>query len=225
MSHYILSKSWPNEMQTFIKYILTNKCEVTFDESTNILFFPTKNSFVHLWNTVLNKDNSYPTISRSFSNYKIKALYVKPSANIFKFLFPPYFHKNTLLVKHYVNLFGDDKSDSENILEEEGDKDEEEPKEKDEEGEKDEEEPKEKDEEGEIDEEGEEEKEEPIKEKAIHIDNIRNIIKFNKYITKMMISNYKKKKHIKTNLIFSNLKNNNKKLNKLIYNVMELVIS
>jgi hypothetical protein len=82
------------------------------------LFFPSKNLFLNLWNKILNKNNNYPAISRSFSNYRIKALMVQPLKNIFKFKFPPYFEPNTLLIKHYVDLFGDTNENESEFLEE-----------------------------------------------------------------------------------------------------------
>ena len=196
------NKPWPYEMQTFIKYILANKCEVTFDEKTNILSFPTTQTFKNEWNKILNKKNSYATILRSFSNYRIKAFQIDRKNNIFRFKFPDYFTPNKLLVKHYINLFNDVKEESDEIMD---------------------------DNETEIDDDETETEEKDIiinKEKeAINSDNINNIIKFNKYITNIMISKYKKNKYNQKKLIVSNLKKNNEKLNKLIYNIMELVIS
>lgn len=196
-----LYKSWSHEMQYFIKYILANKCDVTFNEETNILFFPSKDLFLTLWNKVLNKNNSYPTISRSFSNYKIKALQVTPSKNIFKFEFPRYFKPDTLLIR------SDSKNDTDKISSTEIDK-------------------KEVIEEGDTEVIGEDSKKNTIEDESVDFDNINNIIKFNKYISKFMISKYKSTyKKNKKDLIIHNLKKNNDKLNKLIYNIIELVVS
>jgi hypothetical protein len=210
------NKLWPYEMQTFIKYILKNKCEVTFDEKTNILSFPTTQTFKNEWNKILNKNNNYATILRSFSNYKIKAFQIDRKNNIFKFKFPDYFTPNKLLIKHYINLFNDVKEESDDILVD------------DDKTEIDDNETEVEDNESDVEDLITNNKKDDIiykQDEEINSNNINNIIKFNKYITNIMISKYKKNKYKKNILIVSNLKKHNNKLNKLIYNIMELLIS
>jgi len=85
-------------LHIFIKYVTTYKTNtITF--KNNILCFH-KEELVTIWNTILNNNLQWPSIARSFVNYKIKSVTPKDMENNIKqYKFPCDFTIDTILLR------------------------------------------------------------------------------------------------------------------------------
>jgi len=85
-------------LHIFIKYINTNETNtITF--KNNILSFH-KEELVKVWNNIFNNNIQWSSISRSFTNYKIKSVTPKGMENDIKqYKFPYHFNIDTILIR------------------------------------------------------------------------------------------------------------------------------